>query len=123
MAQKVLLGKTKGYKNHPQLVRFKETENSAEAIANYLRYVADEADKRNYKFNREKIFKNSPCKSIAITEGQLEYEFRHLLSKLKTRDPFLHKKLKSNTKINPHPLFTKVEGGIEKWEVIYQATI
>jgi len=27
LAQKVLLGKTKGYKNHPQLIRFKRTDN------------------------------------------------------------------------------------------------
>ena len=27
LAQKVLLGKTKGYKNHPQLIRFKRTSD------------------------------------------------------------------------------------------------
>ena len=33
LAQKVLLGDTKGYKNHPQLTRFKNMNNSVGAIA------------------------------------------------------------------------------------------
>ena len=46
LAQNVLLGNTKGYKNHPQLIRFKKTNNQSAAIASYLRSVADEADSR-----------------------------------------------------------------------------
>jgi len=36
LAQKVLHGKTKGYKNHPQLKRFRNHSNPQKAIANYL---------------------------------------------------------------------------------------
>tara|TARA_R110002073_G_scaffold65940_12_gene164397 strand:+ start:408 stop:608 length:201 start_codon:yes stop_codon:yes gene_type:complete len=36
LAQNVLLGNTKGYKNHPQLMRFKNTSNQSAAIASYL---------------------------------------------------------------------------------------
>jgi Pyrimidine dimer DNA glycosylase (EC 3.2.2.17)/DNA-(apurinic or apyrimidinic site) lyase (EC 4.2.99.18) len=36
LAQKVLLGKTKGYKNHPQLIRFKKTEDPILYIGTYL---------------------------------------------------------------------------------------
>ncbi|CAH1385339.1 pyrimidine dimer DNA glycosylase/endonuclease V [Candidatus Nitrotoga sp. M5] len=121
LAQNVLLGKTKGYKNHPQLSRFKNADNSEAAIASYLRCVADEADKRNYKFDRDKISKNSECSRLQVTEGQLEYEFKHLLNKLKVRDPSRHEELKSIKQIETHPLFTKTEGGIEEWEVIHQA--
>ena len=52
LAQNVLLGNTKGYKNHPQLIRFKNSENPYGAIAEYLRYVVNEADNRGYNFNR-----------------------------------------------------------------------
>ncbi|HRD64769.1 MAG TPA: pyrimidine dimer DNA glycosylase/endonuclease V [Candidatus Competibacter sp.] len=119
LAQNVLLGKTNGYKNHPQLIRFKNAENSKTAITNYLWYVADEADKRTYKFNREKIADKGECKQIQVTKGQVEYEFKHLLSKLKVRDANRYKELKSLKEIQVHPLFTKIDGGVEKWEIIY----
>ena len=35
-AQRVLLGRTKGYRNHPQLERFRATRDPAAAIATYL---------------------------------------------------------------------------------------
>ena len=35
LAQHVLDGKTKGYKNHPQLYRFKETDNPSQTINQY----------------------------------------------------------------------------------------
>ena len=117
LAQNVLLGKTKGYKNHPQLIRFRSVENPETAIASYLRYVADEADKRDYQFNREKIFKTAECRNIPVTEGQLVYEFKHLLSKLRIRDTGRYEELKTHRKIETHPLFTKRDGGIEEWEV------
>jgi len=55
LAQNVLLGNTRGYKNHPQLTRFKNTNNQSAAIASYLRAVAEEADSRGYNFNKSKI--------------------------------------------------------------------
>ena len=36
LAQKVLAGKTKGYKNHPQLDRFKAHGSPRKAIGRYL---------------------------------------------------------------------------------------
>ena len=36
LAKNVLLGKTKGYKNHPQLIRIKRTENPIDIINQYL---------------------------------------------------------------------------------------
>ena len=55
LAQKVLIGQTKGYRNHPQLIRFKEHTHPEQAMANYLHSVYDEAEKRRYSFTREKI--------------------------------------------------------------------
>jgi len=121
LAQNVLLGKTKGYRNHPQLIRFKIAKDPEIAIARYLGHVADEAEKRDYKFNREKISNNDECGSMPITNGQLEYEFKHLLNKLRVRDRSRYEELRSLKNIEPHPLFAKMDGGIEDWEVIYQS--
>lgn len=118
LAQNVLYDKTKGYKNHPQLLRFKATNDAQTAISCYLHSVADEADKRGYKFNREKILAHGECDHILVNEGQLEYEFNHLLKKLKHRDSKQYNQLKSLVEIQTHPLFKKVDGGIEAWEVI-----
>lgn len=120
LAQKVLLGKTRGYKNHPQLVRFKNTGNPVGAIATYLRYVFAEAEARGYHFSRHKIVNKRYQSTISVTGGQAEYEFRHLLVKLKTRDPDLFEKLKNIKTIKLHPSFKRKAGTIETWEVIDQ---
>ena len=118
LAQNVLAGKTVGYKNHPQLKRFRCTSNPLGAIAAYLRFVAEEADSRSYNFNKSKIQNNSHSKKIIVTNGQIKYEFRHLLNKLKSRDPSLHKRICNSRRIRLHPLFSKVRGEIESWEII-----
>lgn len=117
LAQKVLLNETKGYKKHPQLIRFKINKNSLGAIASYLRYVEEEACKRGYNFNRHKIINKRINTKILVNSGQIEYEFKHLLNKLKKRDPDLYKKLKNTKTIKLHPLFTRKNGEVEEWEI------
>lgn len=118
LAQNVLLGKTKGYKNHPQLIRFKAAENPTRAIASYLKAVADEADRRGYHFDRNKIMNEELGGSIAVTTGQLDYEFKHLLEKLRKRDPVRYEQLFKTTEIELHPIFNKVIGDREDWEIV-----
>lgn len=118
LAQKVLQGDTKGYKNHPQLTRFKNTKNPVGAIAAYLRFVADEADNRGYHFDRNKIAQQSHAEKIPITSGQLQYEFEHLLGKLKDRDPQRYIQFKEIKNIRIHPIFNETAGNIESWEII-----
>jgi Pyrimidine dimer DNA glycosylase len=118
LAQKILQGKTKGYKNHPQLIRFRNTKNPIGAIADYLRYIVGEADKRGYKFDRNKIANEEFKGRIAVTKGQVEYEFAHLSGKLKKRDPDLYMQLSKVKKINIHPMFKQISGDVEDWEVI-----
>lgn len=118
LAQNVLLGNTKGYKNHPQLIRFKNSENPYGAIAEYLRYVVNEADNRGYNFNRSKIIKNKYDNKINVTNGQLEYEFKHLLNKLKERNPELYQQFRNTKKIELHPSFKRINGLVEEWEII-----
>jgi pyrimidine dimer DNA glycosylase len=118
LAQKVLQGLTKGYRNHPQLIRFKKTTNPLGAIASYLRYVVDEADNRDYNFDRSKIINKKFRGTIPVTNGQLTYEFQHLSGKLKTRDAELYLKLIKIEKIECHPVFNVICGDMEDWEII-----
>lgn len=118
LAQSVLLGNTKGYKNHPQLLRFKKTNNQTAAIACYLGSVAEEADSRDYNFNRNKIVDMVFKDKIPVTKGQLHYEFEHLLKKLQARDQGLYRKLQNHNDIEPNPLFDMVIGDIEAWEIL-----
>ena len=119
LAQNVLAGNTRGYKNHPQLNRFKETSNPLGAIATYLRVVAIEADSRGYQFDKSKIMNKHYRSKIPVSSGQIEYEFEHLLRKLNTRDPKRYQSLKQARKIITHPLFRKIKRNkIEDWEVV-----
>jgi len=116
LAKKVLKGKTKGYKNHPQLIRFKKAKDSLGAINFYLSVVWQESKKRDYSFNKSKINFNRETEKIKINNDQLYYEFDHLLKKLKKRDYKKYKVIKNPKAIIPHPIFKVVDGKIEDWE-------
>jgi len=119
LAQKCLLGLTKGYVNHPQLIRFKQTSNPPLYIGTYLYYVYLEGIRRGYKFNLSKIKAyDLTLEKIPVTVGQLRYEYRHLLNKLKTRSHTHYELIKDLKEIEPHPLFKTVPGEIEPWEKV-----
>ena len=87
LARAVLAGTTTGYRHHPQLDRFEERRNPIAAIDCYLSRVFDEACERSYKFDASKIgYRKCRHGSLVVASGQLEYEWTHLLAKLKTRD-------------------------------------
>ena len=118
LAQKVLRGETRGYRHHPQLIRFAETVNPPAALAAYLEGVHAEAVERGYKFNAAKIGRRKFRGKIKETRGQLLYEWRHLKRKLKQRDP---KRLREFVAVNipaPHPLFKIVPGKVRDWEKV-----
>lgn len=118
LAKKVLEGATKGYTNHPQLVRFKQSPDPLLAINAYLGWLVEEAAERGYTFDLAKLRPLSPAFSIEVTDGQLEYEMQHLLKKCAQRSPEWHKQLVIEQPIRPHPRFTLVEGGVADWEVV-----
>jgi hypothetical protein len=118
LAKHVLEGKTKGYKNHPQLNRFKATGKPVDCIDQYLVVIYEEANSRGYSFNRDKINRNYQTIRMAVTDGQLKYEKDHLLAKLKLRDQSKYDNLLNQKEIQPHPLFEVISGKIEEWEVI-----
>jgi hypothetical protein len=118
LALNVLQGRTKGYRNHPQLDRFQAHQKPIHAISSYLHHVVDEAEQRGYAFKRSKLPKKSPLRSIKVAKGQLGYELLHLKKKLKIRDKKMHDRIKDLVDPDPHPLFTAVEGEIEAWEKV-----
>jgi hypothetical protein len=119
LAQKVLAGKTKGYRNHPQLLRFKQHPFPQRAIGYYLLGIWNEADRRGYSFTRSKV-KNAKGKlsKIAVTSGQLRYEWAHLRKKLKERDPARFKTMREKEKPRLHPNFRTVPGPVADWEKV-----
>ena len=94
LAKNVLEGNTVGYRNHPQLERFKNSPNPIDSINQYLSIVYEEAFKRNFKFNERKFSTPIVTLFLTVSEGQIAYEFDHLLKKLKHRDLNLFEKLK-----------------------------
>jgi hypothetical protein len=119
LAQKVLEGKTKGYTNHPQLNRFKESNDPVYHIGCYLSHVFDEAQNRGFKFNRVKIIHfSSESKLLTVTSGQLEFELGHLLSKLERRDFERFKRIKLVKIAECHPIFKVIKGDVQDWEKI-----
>lgn len=119
-AKAALEKRVQGYKNHPQLDRFKACENQVAQINAYLYYLLQNAFERKYKFDASKIDfgKAMLAEKMNVTSGQFNYEFNHLMSKLKTRDKNKYKRLCSIDKIETHPLFKIVPGEIESWEKI-----
>jgi len=118
LARNVLEGKTKGYRNHPQLIRFKTTQNPLNAINFYLQHVWIEASSRTYNFDSSKFIPIENIDRITVTRGQLEFERNHLLEKLKIRDKGKHNELIIVSNFETHPLFKPIEGEIETWEKI-----
>lgn len=118
LAKKVLEGKTIGYRNHPQLARFRKNKSPISAISSYLYFVWKEAEERGYNFDISKINKRKLVRIIPVTEGQLLYEFKHLLFKLSARNKDKFNKLIYNgiSEIYPNPIFYKTPGNIEFWE-------
>lgn len=116
LAQKVLLGETRGYRFHPQLDRFRATTNPIGAIGAYLAAIAAEAGYRGYRFDVSKIRKPRSSISIPVTTGQLEYEKRHLMRKLRMRDPARARALRSAA-LQAHPMLRVIEGKVESWEI------
>jgi hypothetical protein len=116
LAKKVLSQKTKGYKHHPQLDRFKQQNNPIYAINEYLTVVYNESCRRGYSFNRRKIGRTSAQTSIKVTNGQLHFEIYHLKKKLWKRNRRKYFEIKNIRIPKSHPLFHVVKGKIENWE-------
>jgi len=119
LAQAVLAGKTKGYKKHPQLERFKSEREPLRAIGAYLTEVEREAHARGYRFDKGKIiFPGKRAGKIRVTDGQLKHEWLHLQKKLFARDRKKHGENARVKRMGAHPSFRVRKGKIEGWEKI-----
>lgn len=118
LAQAVLTGRTRGYVNHPQLIRFRETLSPTASIAHYLLEIHAEAARRGYRFDAGKISLAGPVELIEVTSGQLDYEWAHLTLKLRLRAPSWPAGIGSGDRPDPHPLFRVIPGPIAPWEII-----
>lgn len=117
LARAVLRGETVGYRHHPQIYRFRDCGSPCYAINAYLACVAEEAERRGYAFDRSKIGPVRARVRLTGTAGQLDYEWRHLLRKLKARNPaHLRVACRAVRTPEPHPLFRIRPGGVEPWE-------
>jgi hypothetical protein len=116
LAQAVLSGETRGYRNHPQLERFKNCSAPRAAISLYLRAIYAEAEMRGYSFDKSKIRPTQEAVTLTVTSGQMTYEWTHLLGKLKDRNPALYQKWSAAKAPEAHPVFKVHIGEVESWE-------
>ncbi|MCC7574324.1 pyrimidine dimer DNA glycosylase/endonuclease V [Candidatus Woesearchaeota archaeon] len=128
LAKHVLEGKTKGYKNHPQLIRFKNCDYSLGVINSYLYYLFLESERRGFNFDISKF--ERVCKDysglIFLNRDQLLFEFEHLYKKILFRSPselsFSLEELEKLSLLDlqsfSHPLFVLIEGRVESWEIV-----
>ena len=120
LAQKVILGKTKGWRNHPQLNRFKEHPQPLKAVGYYLNKIYCEALSRGYNYTYLKILEpTDSIERIPINQGQIDYEFKILMERLEKRTPDKFVDNSREETILVHPLFEIRAGPPEQWEKSY----
>ncbi len=121
LAQKVLEGGTRGYKAHPQLIRFRAHPEPTLAVGAFLTGLRTEATARGYSFDGSRIHvPTSPQEtvSIPVTDGQLTYELGHLQRKVAARAEEWLPHLPTDGVVPSHPLFAAEAGPVESWEVV-----
>ena len=118
LAKKALEGHTIGYKNHPQLIRFKNSHHPIDAINAYLANVLNESFRRGYKFDSNKInmTRYQNIDMIMVTKGQVEYEWLLLLNKLKRRNEKAYSNVIHIVEIEVNGIFKIIEGNVAEWE-------
>ncbi len=115
LAQKVLQGRTRGYRFHPQLTRFRAARDPVAAIGAFLHALAIEARARGYSFDESKIATPRSRVRLRETSGQLAFEWAHLRRKLRARDPRAYATWRSTKIPDAHPVFRIVDGPATLW--------
>lgn len=116
LARAVLRGDTRGYRHHPQLIRFRAQPRPVGALNRYLNAVYAESQRRGYAFDRRKLGRVGSAPRISETSGQIATEWEHLLRKLRQRQPAHYRQLVRLTRPEAHPLFRIVPGAVRTWE-------
>ena len=118
LASAVLQNQTKGYRNHPQLNRFKESADPISAIALFLQEIHKESKQRSYNFDASKIPNIKSNIKLQVSKEQLLYEWNFLKAKLAKRDPHKLAEINSSDYPQANPLFEVIDGKIADWEKI-----
>lgn len=117
LARAVMAGQTRGYRAHPQLIRFQRSADPLATIETYLQGLLAEAQARGFGFEAGKLSCIRSRGRLAVPRGQLAFEWRHLRSKLRVRDPARLRLLpRAIAAIETHPLFRVVPGPVAEWE-------
>ena len=119
LARAVLRGETRGYKHHPQLERFRSHATPRLAIIAYLAAVHAESVSRGYNFARSKVRPVRPVQPIAVSSGQVSFEWSHLLHKLSVRNPALFNQWRGLAEPACHPMFHPHPGPVASWERVH----
>lgn len=120
LAREVLRGRTNGYRQHPQLTRFRLCAAPRSTVNRYLAVVCAEALSRGYKFDRSKLGRDVCVERISATDGQLQYEWHWLLDKLRHRSPLVYRRHLEVSMPSVHPLFKVVSGPVAEWERVQE---
>ncbi len=146
LAQRVLTGTTTGYRNHPQLQRFRPGSALAgeaggavghvgdevlpwpgDRVVAYLHAVADEAAARGHRYDRSRVARPpvhvgaahvgaAPVGSLEVPDGQVALEWAVLRAKLAVRSPATLERWRAVVVPDVHPLFVVVPGPVAAWE-------
>ena len=116
LAQSVLRCATKGYRRHPQLSRFRAEDDPPAFIAAHLKGVHAESVARGYRFDAGRTASSGPAGQIDVSDGQIAFEWAHLMKKLAVRAPKWREPRSSVATPRPHPLFRAIPGGVAEWE-------
>ena len=105
---------------HPQLRRFRRSGGFT-ILREMLEQVYIEAQKRDIEVNHKPIefkgYKYQLAKrALAVTSGQLSFEFGLLQSKLMTRAPQKFQDNEALTVIPCNPALIEIDGDVEVWE-------
>jgi hypothetical protein len=135
LCRAVINGKTKGYVNHPQVLRIKNHPQPCYFINFFLYQILEESRKRGFNFDNNIILKelsglgieglekmlNEPLQEMEVTEGQVEYEFNLLQKKLgefSEQYALNEQMLYEEGEIKTNECFLKVPGNVMKFEKI-----
>ncbi|MFW6310692.1 MAG: pyrimidine dimer DNA glycosylase/endonuclease V [Nanoarchaeota archaeon] len=132
LCRKVLEGKTKGYKHHPQFLRAKNHPQPFFFINYYLYTIWEESKKRGYNYDKSKLIENlnekyqGPLMPMEVTSRQAEYEYYHIQNKIgefneqhTKNEEYLFNE--GDFKLNP--CFAKIEGDIMDFEKVKDETL
>jgi hypothetical protein len=79
LARAVLRGMTRGYRHHPQLIRFSAHQSPRAAISAYLGAIQQEAAMRGYNFHRSKVGRFRAVEQISVSWVELVLVFEFLM--------------------------------------------